>query len=88
MSGTPRSVVGRPDALHDENLRALYREDPDWNVVIRDLSEERLRQRKQQLSSMAASTMPHWSWLRTTLGRRCRRLSTAPSAQSGILRPR
>ena len=37
--GDATVVVGRPEALHDENLRALYREDPDWNVVIRDLSE-------------------------------------------------
>lgn len=37
--GDATVVVGRPDALHDENLRALYREDPDWNEVIRDLSE-------------------------------------------------
>ena len=37
--GDATVVVGRPDSLHDENLRALYGEDPDWNVIIRDLSE-------------------------------------------------
>ncbi|MCY3650948.1 MAG: DEAD/DEAH box helicase family protein [Acidimicrobiaceae bacterium] len=37
--GAATVVVGRPDSLHDENLRALYSEDPDWNVIIRDLSE-------------------------------------------------
>ena len=37
--GDATIVVGRPDALHDENLRALYSEDPDWNLLIRDLSE-------------------------------------------------
>lgn len=37
--GEATIVVGRPDALHDENLRALYSEDPDWNLLIRDLSE-------------------------------------------------
>jgi superfamily II DNA or RNA helicase len=37
--GDATIVVGRPDALHDENLRSLYGEDPDWNLLIRDLSE-------------------------------------------------
>ncbi|MCQ3814078.1 MAG: DEAD/DEAH box helicase family protein [Acidimicrobiia bacterium] len=37
--GAATVVVGRLDSLHDENLRALYSEDPDWNVIIRDLSE-------------------------------------------------
>lgn len=37
--GAATVVVGRPDTLHDENLRALYSEDPDWNLLIRDLSE-------------------------------------------------
>ena len=37
--GDATVVVGRPDALHDENLRSLYSEDPDWNLIIRNLSE-------------------------------------------------
>ncbi len=37
--GPATVVVGRPDALYDENLRALYSEDSDWNLLIRDLSE-------------------------------------------------
>ena len=37
--GDATVVVGRPDSLHDENLRALYGEDRDWNTIIRDLSE-------------------------------------------------
>ncbi len=37
--GPATVVVGRPEALYDENLRALHSEDPDWNLLIRDLSE-------------------------------------------------
>lgn len=37
--GDATVVVGRPNSLHDENLRMLYGEDRDWNVLIRDLSE-------------------------------------------------
>lgn len=37
--GDATVVVGRPDSIGDENLRALYREDSDWNLIIRDLSE-------------------------------------------------
>lgn len=38
--GDATVVVGRPDAIGDETLRALYAEDPDWNLIIRDLSEQ------------------------------------------------
>lgn len=37
--GDATVVVGRPDAIGDEALRALYAEDPDWNLIVRDLSE-------------------------------------------------
>lgn len=37
--GDATVVVGRSDAIHDDNLRSLYSEDPDWNLLIRDLSE-------------------------------------------------
>ena len=37
--GDATVVVGRPGSLSDEKLRALYGEDRDWNVIIRDLSE-------------------------------------------------
>lgn len=37
--GEATAIVGRPDTIGDESLRALYAEDPDWNLIIRDLSE-------------------------------------------------
>lgn len=37
--GTATVVVGRPDRDYDVNLRRLYAEDADWNLVVRDLSE-------------------------------------------------
>jgi hypothetical protein len=37
--GEATVVVGRPDADYDPNLRQLYSEDADWNLVIQDLSE-------------------------------------------------
>lgn len=41
--GRAAVVIGRPDAAYDNRLRALYREDADWNAVIRNLSEEAVR---------------------------------------------
>ena len=32
-------VVGRPEGAYDPNLRGLWAEDADWNLLIRDLSE-------------------------------------------------
>jgi superfamily II DNA or RNA helicase len=37
--GEASVVVGRPELDYDQNLRSLYSEDADWNVIIRDLSE-------------------------------------------------
>lgn len=37
--GEATAIVGRPDTIGGESLRALYAEDPDWNLIIRDLSE-------------------------------------------------
>lgn len=37
--GEATVVAARPEGLYDENLRRLYSEDPDWNLIIRDLSE-------------------------------------------------
>jgi superfamily II DNA or RNA helicase len=38
--GPATVVVSRPDSLYDRRLHSLYSEDADWNVVIRDLSEQ------------------------------------------------
>ncbi len=37
--GEASVVTGRPEGPYDESLRKLYSEDPDWNLIIRDLSE-------------------------------------------------
>ena len=37
--GEASVVTGRPQGPYDENLRRLYSEEPDWNYIIRDLSE-------------------------------------------------
>lgn len=37
--GTATIITGKPDGRYDENLRRLYSQEPDWNLIIRDLSE-------------------------------------------------
>ena len=37
--GNATVVVGRPDLDYDSNLRQLFAEDADWNLIVRDLSE-------------------------------------------------
>lgn len=37
--GDASVVTGRPKGQYDDALRRLYAEDPDWNLIIRDLSE-------------------------------------------------
>lgn len=37
--GEASVVTGRPQGHYDENLRRLYSEEPDWNLIVRDLSE-------------------------------------------------
>jgi superfamily II DNA or RNA helicase len=37
--GDATVVVGRPERQHDDDLRKLYSEDADWNLIVRDLSE-------------------------------------------------
>jgi len=37
--GEASVVTGRAEGRYDENLRKLYSEEPDWNLIIRDLSE-------------------------------------------------
>jgi superfamily II DNA or RNA helicase len=38
--GSATAVVSRPDPGYDERLRELFAEDPQWDTVIRRLSEE------------------------------------------------
>jgi hypothetical protein len=37
--GEASVVVARPDSDYDDNLRRLYAEDADWNLIVRRLSE-------------------------------------------------
>lgn len=37
--GDATVIVGRPDRDYDPNLRQLYAEDAEWDLIIRDLSE-------------------------------------------------
>ncbi len=37
--GIATIVTGKPEGHYDENLRKLYSEEPDWNLIVRDLSE-------------------------------------------------
>lgn len=37
--GEASVVVARPDSEYDDNLRRLYAEDADWNLIVRKLSE-------------------------------------------------
>lgn len=41
--GEATVIASRAEGHLDDNLRRLYREDSDWNVLIRDLSAQRLR---------------------------------------------
>lgn len=41
--GDATVVVSRPTGQFDDKLRKLYSESPDWNVIIRDLSESAIR---------------------------------------------
>lgn len=45
--GEATVVAARSDSRLDDNLRRLYREDSDWNELIRDLSAQRLRQEEE-----------------------------------------
>lgn len=45
--GEATFVVGRPDTDHDENLRKLYAEDPDWNDIIQNLSQQAIGQEEE-----------------------------------------
>lgn len=38
--GPATVIVARPDSLYDTRLHELYREDSDWNIVIKNLSEQ------------------------------------------------
>jgi hypothetical protein len=67
----PACVVAprRPGRI-DETLQQLYREDSDWNQLIRDLSEERIWNRRRSTSSREASPA---TWPACRYGRRSRR---------------
>lgn len=52
--GEATAVAARPDRAYDAHLRALYAEDADWNVVIRNLSEAEV-EAQQELSDFESS---------------------------------
>ncbi len=45
--GEATVVAARVEGQLDDNLRRLYREDSDWNELIRDLSAQRLREEEE-----------------------------------------
>jgi superfamily II DNA or RNA helicase len=57
--GEATVVVGRPDSDYDDNLRKLYAEDADWNLIIRNLSEAAIGQEEEVGEFEAAfNTLP------------------------------
>jgi len=51
--GDASVVTGRPEGQYDESLHKLYAEEPDWNLIIRDLSEAAVDQ-EQEVSDFEA----------------------------------
>jgi len=45
--GEATVITSRPEGLFDESLRRLYSEEPDWNLIIRDLSETAVGEQHQ-----------------------------------------
>lgn len=57
--GTASIITGKPEGHYDENLRKLYSEEPDWNLIIRDLSEAAVgREREANEFDAAFSSLP------------------------------
>lgn len=45
--GEATVVTGRPEGEYDERLHQLYREDPDWNEIIQNLSDSAIGQERE-----------------------------------------
>lgn len=57
--GTASIITGKPEGHYDENLRRLYSEEPDWNLIIRDLAEAAVgREREANEFDAAFSSLP------------------------------
>ncbi|MEV0391780.1 DEAD/DEAH box helicase [Polymorphospora rubra] len=58
--GDACAVVNRPDPEYDENLRQLYADDADWNLVIRELAEAAVgaEDRISEFEAGFGSTLP------------------------------
>lgn len=54
LIGTASIITAKPQGNYDVNLRRLYSEEPDWNLIIRDLSEAAVG-REQELSEFEAA---------------------------------
>jgi superfamily II DNA or RNA helicase len=68
--GEATVVVGRPDHEFDDNLRRLYAENADWNLIIRDLSEGSVSQQQEVTQFEAAfGALPEEVSLRNLLPR-------------------
>lgn len=52
--GEATAVAPRPDRAYDPHIRRLFAEDADWNVVIRELSEESV-EAQQEVSDFEGS---------------------------------
>ncbi|HWA70685.1 MAG TPA: DEAD/DEAH box helicase family protein [Polyangiaceae bacterium] len=63
--GPATVVVGRPNSSYDTRLHELYREDADWNKVIRNLSEQAVAEEQEvdefdrAFSKRSDSLSPH-----------------------------
>ncbi|MDI6915533.1 MAG: DEAD/DEAH box helicase family protein [Desulfitobacteriaceae bacterium] len=57
--GEASVVTARPEGRYDKNLSRLYAEEPDWNLIIRDLSEAAIGE-EQEVSEFEAAfgTLP------------------------------
>lgn len=65
--GTACVVVNRPDPEYDENLRKLYADDADWNLVIRELAQSAvgLQQDISEFEAGFGSSLPEQVPLRS-----------------------
>ena len=60
--------VARPDLGDDANLRTLYSEDADWNVLLEDLSEAAVQEQREPTEFEAAfGSLPEEVSLRNLL---------------------
>jgi len=68
LLGDATMFVARPDLGDDVNLRTLYSEDADWNVLLEDLSESAVQEQRELTEFEAAfGSLPEEVSLRNLL---------------------